>query len=191
MRAWERRYKIESALQAPYDPYIDDDLYIFSFPCTFSQSLQEFDEGRYDLVFNFGYVQLYPNLIYEMRRVSRRYVASFVPNLYNFGHTFVHPFYHKIANSVCNHRDRGEKTLMILEGLKNLFEHAELTMVEEGYVDIPPWFDTVVHLTELLGFSKPEPLKLPMPRQLVYLERLWPHWFKRIHAHHTYVLAEK
>jgi len=191
MREWERRYKIESALQAPYDPYINDDQDIFSFPCVFSDSLGKFDEDCYDLVFNFAFVQRYPSLIGEMKRVSRRLVAAFAPNVYNFGSASIHPLYHKITRSVCHHIQKGDKTLMTLHGLRSLFRLTGLTIIEEGYVDIPPWFHTVFHLTELFGCSKPIPLELPMPRQLVYLEKFWPHCFKRIHAHHIYVVAKK
>jgi len=190
MRRWEKLYEIKSGLQAPYDPYINDDPNIFSFECDFSDSLDGFSEGSYDLVFNFGFVQRDPRLIHEMRRLSRRYVAAFVPNVYNFGHGFIHPFYHKMTRSVCNHIDRGDKTLMTLHGLESLFEKARLTIVEKGFVDVPPWLDTVVHLSELFGSSGPKPLRLPLPKALVHVEKLWPHWFKKVQAHHVYALAK-
>ena len=189
MRRWEKLYDVKSALQAPYDPYINDDPDIFGFECKFSDSLRGLREGSYDLVFNFGFVQRDPELIHEMRRVSRRYVAVFVPNVYNFGHGFIHPFYHKMRRSVCNHIDRGDRTLMTLRGLESLFEKAKLTIVEKGYVDIPPWLDTVVHLSELFGSSGPKPLGLPLPKALVHVEKLWPYWFKKVQAHHVYALG--
>lgn len=189
MRRWEKQYEIKSGLQAPYDPYINDDPDIFGFQCEFSDSLSGLREGIYDLVFNFGFVQRDPELIYGMRRVSRRYVAAFVPNAYNFGHGFIHPMYHKMRRSVCNHIDRGDRTLMTLQGLEDLFEKAKLTIVEKGYVDIPPWLDTVVHLSELFGSSGPNPLRLPLPKALVHVEKLWPYWFKKVQAHHVYALG--
>ena len=191
MKGWERKYGFKSALQAPYDPYINDDPIIFSFPHESSDSIDEIPGGSYDLVFNFGYLQRSRDLIYQMKRVARRYVAAFVPNGYNFGHSFIHPFYHKMSGTECNHIDRGDRCLMTLIGLSNLFNRAELHILEGGYVDIPPWFDTVVYVTEMFGCSSCRPMKLPMPRQMVYLEDLMPKWLKKVHAHHVYVFGEK
>jgi len=189
MRAWEKKRQFANALQSPYDPYINDDAEIFECDLTFSRTLEKVASKSYDLVFNFGFIQRFPRLIDEMKRVAKRYVAAFAPNRYNFGHGFIHPFFHRVRGTKCQHIDRGEPTLMMLDGLINLFERSGLTVLEKGYVDIPIWLDTVVHVSEIFGSRKPMPLRMPMPRQLVYLENLWPTWFKRVQAHHIYAFA--
>lgn len=190
MRRWEKKYEFATALQSPYDPYINDEANIFTCELTFSSSLMNVASKSYDLVFNFGFLQRFPYLIHEMKRVSKHYVAAFTPNRYNFGHGFIRSFYHRVRGTACQHIDRGEPSLMTLDGLVGLFERSGLTVLEKGHVDIPIWLDTVVHISELLGSGRPVPLKMPMPKQLVSLEDLWPNCFKKVQAHHIYAFAE-
>lgn len=193
MRKWEKKYGFTTALQSPYDPYINDDARIFTCDLTFSPSLSNVASKSYDLVFNFGFLQRSPCLISEMKRVSKHYIAAFAPNRYNFGSGFIHPFYHKVRGTVCQHLtayDKAEPSLMTLGGLIGLFERSGLTVLEKGYIDIPIWLDTVFYVSEIFGSRRPVPMRIPMPRRLVSLEDLWPGWFRKVQAHHLYVFAE-
>jgi len=193
LKKWEQQYSIKSALEAPYDQAtLGVDGLIFSFKARKAIDLANIPDNNYDLVWNFGFVQRKPRLIYEMKRVSKRYIATFVPNVYNPG-TLYHKFYHKMYERHCHHPERGHPTLMTLKGLHKLFEEANLRLLESGYIDIPLWPDTVVTLRELLGSKKREIIYIKPPIRLLYilenLEKiLYP---KIILAHHCYVLGEK
>jgi hypothetical protein len=193
LKKWEEQYSIKSALEAPYDEAtLGVDGLIFSFKAEKAKDLTNISSNAYDLVWNFGFIQRNPKLIYEMKRVSRRYVAVFVPNIYNPGALF-HKLYHKIFKTPCYHPERGYPALMTLKGLQKLFEEADLKPLESGYIDIPLWPDTVVTLKELLGAKKREVIYVKPPIKLLYTllsieQILYP---KIILAHHCYMLGEK
>lgn len=193
MKKWERQYNIKSALEAPYDQAtLGVDGLIFSFKAEKGKDLAGFPDNSYDLVWNFGFLQRKPELIYEMKRVARRYVVAFVPNVANPG-VLVHKIYHKVYKKPCYHPERGHPTLMTLSGLRQLFVQAGLKILESGYVDIPPWPDTVVTLRELLGAEKRQVIYIKPSLKFLYIlvnleDILYP---KSIFAHHCYVLGEK
>jgi hypothetical protein len=116
-------------------------------------------------------------------------VAAFVPNYVNPG-TLVHMLYHSIHEDKCIHPERGDKRIMSISGLEKLFKNAGLKIVESGYVDLPPFFDTVVTVKEFLGSkSQRDVLKIPINvKGLLPFERIsCP---KRILAHHCYVVGK-
>jgi hypothetical protein len=193
LKKWEQEYSIRSALEAPYDhATLGVDGLIFSFKAEKAIDLINIPSNTYDLVWNFGFIQRKPILIYEMKRVSKRYIAAFVPNIFNPGVIF-HKLYHKLYKTPCYHPERGHPTLMTLKGLQELFKEAGIRIVEKGYVDIPIWPDTVVTLRELLGAKKRGIIYIKPSMKMLYtlvnLEKiLYP---KIIFAHHCYVLGEK
>lgn len=194
MKRWELKYGIKSAIEVPYDQAtMGIDGVIFNFKAYAKRSFEGLKPNSYDLVWNFGFLQRHPSLIYDMIRISRHYVAAFVPNSLNSG-AIVHSLYHKIYKKPCLHPERGCTALMNLRGLIKLFEDVDLRIIESGYIDIPPWPDTVVTIKELLGYERRNTMKIPFLNfkkllALMSIEKILVPKF--IFAHHSYVLGEK
>lgn len=190
MKLLEKTYKFQSVVEVPYDHStmgVDHNI----FRCMHS-SFRDFNKLKgkpYDLVFNFSFLQRDPSIIFEMKKVSRRYILVFVPNGFNPGMIF-HNLYHRIYAAPCNHPEQGDPKLMTLDGLRTSFHGAGIKVLEMGYIDVPPWPDTVVTLTELLGSSSRKCMKLPFPKPLLYFEKLGRKLGKFL-AHHLYVFGEK
>jgi len=192
LRKWEQKYQFKSACEVPYQDYVwgvDG----HALDC-YHRSYRRFSdmETKFDLVWNFCVIQQNPRMIYQMIRNSNEYVASFVPNSLNIGRT-LHGFYHFVHKTQCTHPDRGDRSLMTLSGLIQLFKHAGIRIFEAGYCDMPPQPDWVISLK---NFFKPADLETPYrPSTTVQmLERVF--WFdqanplpKRIWAHHPYVFG--
>jgi hypothetical protein len=203
MKRWEAKYDFKTALEVPFDHATDGiDGNVFSMPHSVVldadevsdgdavRYMQKMDATSHDFVWNFGFLQREPLLIVEMVRISRKYVAAFTPNYTNPG-TIAHKLYHSLYGNVCVHPERGDKTLMCVEGLKSLFKNAGLKILDAGYVDIPPFPDTVVTVKEFFfGSTSRNVLKIPVNiRGLLPFERIgYP---RRIVAHHCYVLGVK
>lgn len=191
MRRWEKKYKIRSALEAPYDHATNGiDGKVFSCPHTASRLLDGYQPKSFDFVWNFGFVQREPQLIHRMREVSCRLVAAFVPNIYNVGISLFHPIYHWLYKIPCTHPERGNPSLMNLRGLSWLFKREGLVILEEGYLDCPPWPDTIITLSELFtGSTERRYIKIPFPVEKIFaFEQIaFP---RRFFAHHVYVLGK-
>jgi len=193
MKKWEVEYFIRSAIEVPYDQAtLGVDGIIFDFKAARAVSPDKVPSESYDLAWNFGFLQREPSLIYELRRISKCYVAAFVPNILNPG-SLVHKLYHRIYKTPCFHPERGNPIYMVLKGLVDLFKRADLEIVEAGYMDVPPWPDTVVTLKELFGSKRRGTLRIPINvRTLITLmnveEILKPRF---IFAHHCYVFGRK
>ncbi len=203
MQKWEANYNLKSALEVPFDHATDgidgNILSCYHDVCVNAdetgtqgmlKSMNKIKAESYDFVWNFGFLQREPILINEMKRISKRYVAAFVPNYVNPG-TIVHKFYHSVYGGVCVHPERGDKRFMCIHGLEEFFKNAGMRITESGYVDLPPFFDTVVTVKELFGSKgHRDVLKIPINvKGLLPFERIsFP---KRILAHHCYVVAEK
>ena len=116
-RRWETQYGFHSALEAPFDHATDGiDGEVFSCIHKASRTLDGFEARSYDFVWNFGFLQREPSLIWKMKKKSKRYVAAFVPNYLNPGF-IVHKLYHKVYSGPCFHPERGDKSLMSIDGL--------------------------------------------------------------------------
>ena len=193
MRDWENRYKFKTALEMPYDRATDGiDGNIFS--CAHvaydeSVSPASIPPCKAEFVWNFGFLQREPYMIKEMRRISTKYVAAFVPNWWNIG-TSVHKIYHWMYGGTCNHPERGDRRLMGLHGIRKLFKENNILIIESGYIDIPPFPDTVVTVKEFFGSKSRDVLKIPVDvKKLLPFEQIaHPHW---IWAHHCYILGVK
>lgn len=190
MKNWEAKYQVHSALEAPYDHATDGiDGNIFSCPHDARTNLDGINAESYGLIWNFGFLQREPSLIEKMKRISQRYVAAFVPNYTNPG-TLAHKLYHSIYGGFCTHPERGDRRLMSSRGLITLFENAKLQILESGYMDLPPFPDTVVTIKEFFGSKSRDVLRIPINVQkLVAFERIA--FSKRIIAHHCYVFGSK
>ena len=188
MVEWEDKYGFESALEAPYDEATEGiDGEVLRCAHEARRTLEGLSDGSFDFVWNFGFLQREPRLIFDMRRVSRRFVAAFVPNAVNPGY-LVHKIYHLLYEKRCLHPERGDRRYMSVQGLASLFFSAGIEVYEAGYIDMPPWPDTVVTIKQLFGSRDREVIKVPINvRHLLPFERIaYP---RRIFAHHCYVFG--
>ena len=170
----------------------------FSFP---------FEDHSFDLSWNFCIVEHLKDPIVladEMKRVSENYVLFMTQNFYNIG-TIPHLLYHIYQWQGWNH---GSFSWMTFSGIKKIARKLELTVIEEGVIDVPPWPDTWdmpvrgvfkrgmesagkswnwSTLTSLAKGSEPSPLI----KKVEYFERLpLPKMLKLPFTHHLYVLCE-
>jgi SAM-dependent methyltransferase len=113
-------HKAEFRLMDEYFPYCDESFdWVWNY-CTF----EHFEDAR--------------SLLLEMKRVSRRYVCVVTQNAYNYGYP-IHRAYHLIHRQPWDH---GYSRWMKLGDLIRLFDECGLDVVDQGCVDVPPWFDT-------------------------------------------------
>jgi len=182
-------YELTPILNAPFDHSTDPtrDNKIFGTDFTVSKDLKSFKDRQFQCVWNFGFIQRYPNILKEMKRTTRKYVLCFVPNGYNPG-MIIHRLYHITYSSQCHHPERGNPSLMTKNGIELLFRRNDLRIVESGYIDICPWFDTVVTIKELFGRKRREVIRLPFPKQILAFENL-ARPVARIWAHHIWCLG--
>jgi hypothetical protein len=192
MRRLNKLYRFKNVLQAPYerftDPEVDNKVFT---TFTTDTSLENYSDNSFDLVWNFGLLQRSPEILYDMLRVSRRYVLLFVPNGINPGH-LIHRIYHIVRDEPCKHLERGNPELMTMNGVTNLLHSARVKVIEKGYIDAPLWPDTVVPLAELFGSthqSTTGSLRLPFSKKMLYVEKLTLH-FGKVLAHHIYVFGK-
>jgi Methyltransferase domain len=101
-----------------------------------------FDENMFDLVWNFVYFPTCdaPNkMLHEMRRVSRRYVATVSVNRYNPGF-LSHRMAHRYTKIPWTH---GNTAFNVPGRVKRFFIENDLHSVRVGVVDCPPWPDSL------------------------------------------------
>jgi hypothetical protein len=97
-----------------------------------------FEDGTFDLVWNFDYLPLLnePNrFVGEMARVSRKLVLAIVPNRRNLGYPV-----HALFNAW--HRRSspwGSPEWMAARPVRQAMEAQGLRVIESGFVDAPPW----------------------------------------------------
>lgn len=160
-----------------------------------------FNDHTFDLVWNFAVIpQIFDpeKAIQEMIRVSRRFVLIFCPNRWNYGF-FLHRLYHKITKTPWDH---GNLIWMKGPTLEKVFERYNLSVLERGCVDIPPFPDVDVtilakgrfylqeEIPEFLWDNDPQ-IKEDMKKYSVIETSRLPRYIKLIFTHHIYVLAEK
>ncbi len=166
-----------------------------------------FKDSSFDFVWNFAYFptcERPDELIDEMKRVSRKYVAVFSVNAGNVGFP-IHRLVHKRTGIPWTHGDVRYNNRHFIK--KKLQEHG-LKVVETGFVDCPVWPDSLgfrdVRLHRMnQDFSQVDweaPYvdmlrngSFPTWMKLVYLvERLpLPKFLKSVYAHINYTIAEK
>ncbi|MFX1538266.1 MAG: methyltransferase domain-containing protein [Promethearchaeota archaeon] len=166
-----------------------------------------FPENTFDLVWNFCMMERYadPNrLVQEMARVSRKYVLLMTQNWHNWG-TYLHKTYHAYKKDPWDH---GYKQYMMFGGIRKVVNAADLKIVEEGGIDIPPIIDTwnTPIRGTLQSFLKVFGKKWEYKHEecendkknssglinfFYSLEKRLPVFFKKYQAHHLYVFAEK
>lgn len=160
-----------------------------------------FDDSTFDLVWNFAVI---PHIsdprieIKEMKRVSRRFVLIFCPNRWNYGF-LIHRLHHKVTKTPWDH---GHPMWMGEGTLEKIFEQHNLSVVEKGCIDVPPWPDldiTILPETKI-RIQKEVPdflwddnskVMIDMARYSIIEKSSLPRHLKLIFAHHVYILAEK
>ena len=78
-------------------------------------------------------------LLFEMARISRKYVLIFVPNRMNYAF-WLHRLHHCVA---CQRWDHGRIDLMHANPWRDLFAKANLRVKQTFHVDCPWWPDIV------------------------------------------------
>lgn len=163
--------------------------------------------ASYDFVWNFAYIPTCEDpdqLIEEMKRLSKKYVAVFSVNAGNIGFP-IHRMVHKRTGIPWTHGDiRYNRRKFIQQKFK---EHG-LIIVDDGFVDCPVWPDSLgfrdvrLHRMNLdynmmdWASDYPEMLsnnKFPSWVKWVYFVEKFPmpKWMKSIHSHINYTIARK
>lgn len=163
--------------------------------------------NSYDFVWNFAYLPMSKNpanLINEMRRISKRYVAFFSVNSGNVGF-HVHRTLHKVKDVPWTH---GDTKFNSMRKVVEFMEQNSLKVVEKGFVDCPVWPDSLgfrdMRLHKMnksfknVNWSSPwvemvQKQEYPLWMKLVLLwERIpSPLFVKTLYSHIFYVIGEK
>mgnify|MGYP001134822838 CR=1 FL=1 len=99
-----------------------------------------------------------------------------------------HRLYHLVYGGECTHPERGDPSLMNLRGLTRFCKESGVTVLEKGYIDAPPWPDTVVTLKELFGSKTRQMTRVPFSEKMLFFEKATMK-MARIFAHHIYVFG--
>lgn len=145
-----------------------------------------FKPNSFDLVWSSSLIDGVPNpktLIWEMKRVSRKYVLLFASN-------DLHPthIYSKFKKASVPWID--------IRTLPRIFESCGLEIIDKGIIDSPPWPSGLNLPIEFKGKikSKPDSRELNASgvlRKLVSFEKFIPNLIKIFMGHQVFVLAEK
>lgn len=167
----------------------------------------KFEMNSFDFVWNFAFIptcEKPDEVIEEMKRVSKKYIAIFSVNAGNIGFP-IHRIVHKRTGIQWTHGDIRYNNRHFIK--KKLQEHG-LKVIETGFVDCPVWPDSLgfrdVRLHRMnIDFNKMDweapytdmlrTNSFPKWMKCVYVvERLpLPKFIKSIYAHINYTVAEK
>jgi len=136
----------------------------------------------------------------ELSRVSSKIVLMVTINNNNLGNA-LHRWYHAIKKAPWDH---GNIDMTKMAGMIKAFTRAGLEVLEAGAVDVPPSMDTqdmplkddIDRVVRLFGrkwewglHNKAEN-KSGLLNLFCWLEANLPPWFKRLNAHHIYVIGK-
>ena len=151
-----------------------------------------FKDSSFELVWNFASLDKVNNpelVIKEMLRVSSKFVLIFVPNNIQF----VNIIYRIFSNT---------KNSIKYSGIKKLCKGS---IIDEGFLDIPPWPDTKFSIKSKLGNAKSKKWRWSMVDYLKgdlgiknkaerysFIEKSFlPNALKQFFAHHRFLLVRK
>ena len=163
--------------------------------------------GSFDFVWNFAFLPLAGSknqLLEEMKRISKRYVAVFSVNYGNIGF-HVHRAVHRLKKVPWTH---GDVNYNKRKNVVQLLRRHGLKIVRKGFVDCPVWPDSIGFRDMRLHRQQADPGKVdwespyvenlasdrfPLWVKLVYAwERIPnPSFIKTWYAHLNYVVAKK
>ena len=141
------------------------------------------ENDSFDLVWNFATFPTVDNpqgLIWEMKRVSKKYVATLSVNRYNIGFP-IHRAVHKYKNIPWTHGDiRFNSPLKV----KQFFAANNLSIVETGVVDCPPWPDSLGFRDVRLHRMNTDLTKIEWHSNIIdyILDGKYPKWIKVIYC---------
>ena len=163
-------------------------------------------DSSYDFVWNFAYIPTVDKpdeLIFEMKRISKKYVAIFSVNGRNVGY-YVHTTLHKINDIPWTH---GDKKFNYTKNVATLLKKNGLRVIKKGYVDTPIWPDSLgfrdmrLHRSNIDSFNTQwespyvEMMKtgeFPLWMKVIYAWERMPMFpiIRTLYAHIFYVIAE-
>lgn len=163
--------------------------------------------SAYDFVWSFAYINTCQNpdqLLEEMKRLSKKYVAIFSVNAGNIGFP-IHRMVHKKTGIPWTHGDIRYNNRKFIR--QKMMEHG-LKIVDAGFVDCPVWPDSLgfrdVRLHRMnkdfntMEWESDYPQMLadnsfPAWVKAVYLVEKFPMpaFLKSLHSHLNYTIAEK
>jgi len=163
-------------------------------------------DNSFDFVWNFAYIPTSKdpgNLIAEMKRLSKQYIAIFSVNGRNVGY-YVHSALHKINDIPWTH---GDKKYNYMKNVASLMKKSGLRVVKRGYVDTPMWPDSLgfrdmrLHKSNINSFNTKwkspytdmmKTGEFPLWMKLVYAWESIPMFpiIRTLYAHIFYVIAE-
>jgi hypothetical protein len=164
------------------------------------------NSNSFDLVWNFAYLSICDEqdlLFEEMKRISKKYIAIFSVNAGNIGFP-VHRLLHKINRVPWTH---GAIKYNSMRNVESYFSEHGVKVIEKGFVDTPPWPDSLGFRDMRLHKSakilknanwispyiyKRQNNKFPLWIKLLFLfERVpVPFFIKTIYSHIFYVVGE-
>ena len=165
------------------------------------------ESDSFDFVWNFATFPTADNpqeLLREMKRVSKKYVAMLSVNRYNIGFP-IHRTVHKYKNIPWTH---GDIRFNSPQKVEQFFAANNLGIIEKGVVDCPPWPDSPGFRDVRLHRMNTDLTKIEWHSNIVdYIQdRKYPKWIKVIYcfesipvprtlkllySHLFYVLGEK
>jgi hypothetical protein len=144
-------------------------------------------DNAFDFVWNFvifGTFDNPENVLNEMKRLSNRYVCLFMGNKKNVGYYF-HRLAHRLSKIPWTH---GDVNLRKPKSIKNMMEKHGIAVEKYGYVDTPPWPDSI-------GFRDIRLHRLQMEKKIDLSKISWnssyidfleinqvPTWIKLVYA---------
>jgi hypothetical protein len=163
--------------------------------------------GSFDFVWNFAFLPLAGSkyqLLEEMKRISKRYVAIFSVNYGNIGF-HVHRTVHKLKKVPWTH---GDVHYNKRKNVAQLLRRHGLKIVRKGFVDCPVWPDSIgfrdmrLHRQQTdpggVDWESPYVTHLVSGRFPLWVRSVYawenapsPSFIKTLYAHLNYVVAEK
>jgi hypothetical protein len=161
----------------------------------------------FDFVWNFAYLSLAgakDQLLAEMKRISKRYVAVFSVNYGNIGF-HVHQAVHKLKKVPWTH---GDVHYNKRKNVEELLRRHGLKIIRKGFVDCPVWPDSIgfrdmrLHRQQAhhaqVDWESPYVENLASDRFPLWVKLVYawekspnPSFIKTLYAHLNYVVAKK
>ncbi|MDD5178600.1 MAG: class I SAM-dependent methyltransferase [Candidatus Nanoarchaeia archaeon] len=146
------------------------------------KELKDIKDASYDLVWNFASLLTKENkeeIIKEMKRISKNKVLIVGVNGYNVGAP-IHKLLHKLKKVPWTH---GDKKFMYYWHARKLMKNEGMNKIDVGFVDCPPWPDTVGFRDMRLHKIKIDWDKVDWKVSTVdYIKNGYPLWIKLVYV---------
>jgi len=157
-----------------------------------------FENDQFDLVWNFSSLWYLRgcdlgNVLNELVRVCRKVLLIINPNknLFYILRKFIDKNFFIFVNE------------SLVDSIRLLFERDDIELVENGYIDTPPWIDIPLKLRDVFRSQNRKKIVLPeyyqylsnpeLERKILRLSFLEfsPNFFKKRWSHHVYYIFQK